>query len=222
MLKICLRFLPNIDYKVNTDPKLACVPLTGNATTHVHSYDMLDSSEKLALYNSHIKNTQRYNLRRKQVDFKIGDIVWKRCYFQSDKDAHFAKKLAPKFQKCRIVAKRSPLVFTLQDMSGKDLGNWHVKDFKLAPSSSKERSPSFPNLKYDTPWQFLRVDDFLLMIDLQLAFLFTLTGFGLFLQRWKRGRAVQNHLIAFVVFDAIHNVLYRDDEPNTLPAPLQS
>ncbi|KAH9640467.1 hypothetical protein HF086_018133 [Spodoptera exigua] len=27
--------------------------------------------------------------------------------------------------------------FTLQDMSGKDLGNWHVKDFKLAPSSSK-------------------------------------------------------------------------------------
>ncbi|KAH9632000.1 hypothetical protein HF086_016560 [Spodoptera exigua] len=91
---------------------------------------------QLALYNSHIKNTQRYNLRRKQVDFKIGDIVWKRCYFQSDKDAHFAKKLAPKFQKCRIVAKRSPLVFTLQDMSGKDLGNWHVKDFKLAPSSS--------------------------------------------------------------------------------------
>ncbi|VVC86869.1 unnamed protein product [Leptidea sinapis] len=44
-----------------------------------------------ALRNAHIKNTQRYNLRRREFEFNEGDIVWKRCYFQSDKDAHFSK-----------------------------------------------------------------------------------------------------------------------------------
>lgn len=50
----------------------------------------------------------------------------------SDKSQHFAKKLAPKFIKCLITEKKSPLVYVLQDMSGKDLGAWHIKDFKMS------------------------------------------------------------------------------------------
>ncbi|XP_045539263.1 uncharacterized protein K02A2.6-like [Papilio machaon] len=84
-----------------------------------------------ALWQSHIKNSKRYNLRRIDADFNVGDIVWKRCYFLSDKDSHFSKKLAPKFQKCKIVKKRSPLVYVLEDMTGRNLGAWHVKDLKL-------------------------------------------------------------------------------------------
>lgn len=85
-----------------------------------------------ALWQSHQRNAQRYNTRRKDVQFNVGDTVWKRCHFQSDKGAHFSKKLAPKFQKCRIKAKRSPLVYIVEDMAGRDLGAWHVKDFKLS------------------------------------------------------------------------------------------
>ena len=84
-----------------------------------------------SLWRAHQKNTSRYNLRREAAEFNIGDIVWKRTYFQSDKDNYFSKKLAPKFTKCRITGKRSPLVYDLQDMNGKDLGAWHIKDFKL-------------------------------------------------------------------------------------------
>lgn len=83
------------------------------------------------LWNAHIKNTEHYNLRRKEYSFNIGDIVWKRTYFQSDKDAHFSKKLAPKYQKCRIKHKRSPLVYELEDMNGRDIGVWHIKDLKI-------------------------------------------------------------------------------------------
>lgn len=86
---------------------------------------------QVALWEAHVKNTQHYNLRRKHAEFNVGDIVWKRCYFQSDKDAHFSKKLAPKFQKCRVKVKRSPLVYVLEDMNGRDLGVWHIKDLKL-------------------------------------------------------------------------------------------
>ncbi|KOB52080.1 Retrotransposable element [Operophtera brumata] len=47
------------------------------------------------------KKYERYSLRRKDAEFNVGDIVWKRFYFQSDKDAYFCKILAPKFIKCK-------------------------------------------------------------------------------------------------------------------------
>lgn len=84
-----------------------------------------------ALWRCHERNTQRYNLRRKHAEFNVGDIVWKRCYFQSDKGAHFSKKLAAKYQKCRIIGKRSALVYILEDMTGRNIGAWHIKDLKL-------------------------------------------------------------------------------------------
>lgn len=83
------------------------------------------------LWRSHLKNTRRYNLRRKEIDFSVGDIVWKKCYFLSDKDNYFSKKLAPKYQKCRVLEKRSPLVYILEDLTGRNLGAWHIKDLKL-------------------------------------------------------------------------------------------
>lgn len=83
------------------------------------------------LITAHSRNSNNYNLRRKNVEFNIGDVVWKRTYYQSDKNERFAKKLAPKFIKCKITAKKSPLVYELEDMSGNALGTWHIKDIKL-------------------------------------------------------------------------------------------
>lgn len=95
-----------------------------------HLVEIFDKVQA-ALWHTHQKNTSRYNLRRKAAEFQVNDIVYKKTYFQSDKDSHFSKKLAPKFEKCRVVAKRSPLVYILQNMNGKDLGAWHIKDLKL-------------------------------------------------------------------------------------------
>lgn len=83
------------------------------------------------LYHAHAKNSSHYNLRRKPSEFEVGDIVMKRAYVLSDKDKFFSKKLAPKFIKCRVIEKKSPLVYVLADMSGKSLGTWHIKDIKL-------------------------------------------------------------------------------------------
>lgn len=84
-----------------------------------------------ALLQAHSRNAQSYNLRRKAAEFNIGDIVWKRTFYQSDKDKYFNKKLAPKFIKCQVIGKKSPLVYELADMSGKSIGDWHIKDLKL-------------------------------------------------------------------------------------------
>lgn len=84
-----------------------------------------------ALIQAHSRNSTHYNLRRKPAEFNVGDIVWKRTFFQSDKDKYFSKKLAPKYMKCRITEKLSPLVYVVEDMNGRDLGTWHIKDFKI-------------------------------------------------------------------------------------------
>lgn len=86
---------------------------------------------QLSLLKSHSRNSTHYNLRRKNVEFNLGDVVWKRTFYLSDKDKRFSKKLAPKFIKCRIKAKKSKLVYELEDMSGHNLGSWHIKDLKL-------------------------------------------------------------------------------------------
>lgn len=93
--------------------------------------DVFDKVQK-SLYHAHEKNASRYNSRRKPAEFNVGDIVWKRTYHLSDKSQYFSKKLAPKFVKCKVTAKKSPLVYVLQDMSGNDLGTWHIKDIKYS------------------------------------------------------------------------------------------
>jgi hypothetical protein len=84
-----------------------------------------------SLIKAHARNSNYYNLRRKQADFNVGDYVWKRTYYLSDKDKSYSKKLASKFVKCRIIAKKSPLVYVLEDTHGNNIGDWHIKDIKL-------------------------------------------------------------------------------------------
>lgn len=118
-------------YLDNDDPnELIYLPRDNYAENLGHLSGIFNKVQT-ALWHAHVKNTQRYNLRRKDAEFNVGDVVWKRCYFQSDKDAYFSKKLAPKFMKCRVKVKRSPLVYVLEDMNGRDLGVWHIKDLKI-------------------------------------------------------------------------------------------
>lgn len=84
-----------------------------------------------SLLKAHSRNSNNYNLRKKSMEFNIGDIVWRKTFYLSDKDKYFNKKLAEKFIKCKVIGKKSPLVYTLADMSGKPLGDWHIKDIKL-------------------------------------------------------------------------------------------
>lgn len=84
-----------------------------------------------SLVKAHSRNVNYYNLRRKDFKFNVGDVVWKKTFYLSDKNNRFSKKLAPKFIKCRVVRKKSDLVYELEDMLGNNLGDWHIKDFKL-------------------------------------------------------------------------------------------
>lgn len=90
----------------------------------------LFSEVQTRLYKAHASCADHYNKRHQHLEFNIGDIVWKRNYPISSSDKYFSSKLAPKYTKCRIINKLSPLVYDLVDSTNKPLGRWHVKDIK--------------------------------------------------------------------------------------------
>lgn len=76
------------------------------------------------------RNAHYYNLRKRDVEFFVGDKVWKKNKVLSDAAQNFAQKLAPRYVLCTIRKKISKLVYTLENEDGSDVGNWHVKDLK--------------------------------------------------------------------------------------------
>lgn len=86
------------------------------------------------LKKAYQKNKKNYDLRRRQCEFFVGDIVWKRNIMLSDAAKNTAAKFFPKFIKCEVTEKKSPLIYRLKNLlTGKDVGYYHVKDFKSRP-----------------------------------------------------------------------------------------
>lgn len=80
---------------------------------------------------AHVQQAKHYNLRRRDVPFKIGQLVWRRTHPLSSAAAHFAGKLAPKFTgPCKIVSRRGINVFEVVDQGTKRKVVVHAKDLK--------------------------------------------------------------------------------------------
>lgn len=86
------------------------------------------SKVRKSLLAAHTRNAKYYNMRRRPVEFQEGQIIYKRCFPLSNAGKHFSAKLAPKYEKCVIHKKLSPLVYNLKSLSGKCLGDFHIKD----------------------------------------------------------------------------------------------
>lgn len=82
------------------------------------------------------RSRKQYNLRRRDVRYGVGDVVWKRQYVLSDAANYFTAKLAGKFSGPYKVRKKvGYCVYELEDDQGVSIGNWHTKDLKGNPDS---------------------------------------------------------------------------------------
>lgn len=82
--------------------------------------------------------SSRYNLRKRQVQFRVGDLVWKRNYVLSDASKGFVGKLAPKYVKCVVKEVTGPLTYRLVDDHGRPCGVFHIKDLKADPLTESD------------------------------------------------------------------------------------
>lgn len=92
------------------------------------------------LHSAYKKNAKSYNLRKRDITFKVGDKVWKRNKVLSDASAKFSAKLAPKYTLCKVRKKVSRLVYDLVNMENSSVGEWHIKDLKPYLGSNSDVS----------------------------------------------------------------------------------
>lgn len=72
-----------------------------------------------------------YNLRRRDVRYRLGQKVWRKNYSHSDAANYFTNKLAAKYVGPLIIQEVvSPWTYKLADLQGKFVGVWHAKDLK--------------------------------------------------------------------------------------------
>ncbi|KAK3916766.1 Transposon Tf2-11 polyprotein [Frankliniella fusca] len=90
------------------------------------------------LQKAYEKNARSYDLRRREVRYEEGQVVYRRNYVKSDAAAYFSKKLAPKYLGPFVIKKRvGARGYLLVGQDGKEDGPWHVHDLKLSPESTE-------------------------------------------------------------------------------------
>lgn len=108
--------------------------------TKLKGLSQLFEEVKERLHAAYKRNSTTYNLRRKDLNFKVGEKVWRRNKVLSDASKHFASKLAPKYVLCTVRKKISRLIYALSNADGTDAGEWHVKDLKPYLGSNSDVS----------------------------------------------------------------------------------
>ena len=78
----------------------------------------------------HEASKQRYNLRARQKQFKVSDVVWRRTFELSSKVDRINQKLKPKFVPAIVRSILGANLYELEDVWTGKRGRFHGKDIK--------------------------------------------------------------------------------------------
>ncbi|KAK9680153.1 hypothetical protein QE152_g39321 [Popillia japonica] len=94
-------------------------------------------------------NRHNYNLRRRQVEYTLGQPVYRKNHVLSDASKYFNAKLAPKFVGPFYISRRvSPWTYELKDSEGIVRGIWHASDLKPVETGEAQCNGLWPPLGY--------------------------------------------------------------------------
>ena len=125
------------------DEKVQILP--GDRNTYAQDFAdfrNLFSEVRNKLHSAYERNSKSYNLRRRPLNFKVGDRVWRPNKVQSSAANKFAAKLSPKHILSIVVKKLSPTAYVLKNIDGSKAGTWHIKDLLPCADNSSEISES--------------------------------------------------------------------------------
>ena len=109
----------------NTYPLLRNLQLLEDRTISFDredSFDLIRKTAQNVIQQQHQRNEKLYNLRSREVDFKVGQEVYRRNFQQSNFAKGFNAKLAPTFV--------NNSYYELEDAQGRYIGKYHAKDIK--------------------------------------------------------------------------------------------
>lgn len=86
---------------------------------------------KRALAKSKEQQAKHYNLRRRDVTYEEGMLVWRRNYALSDGAKRTTSKFEPKFiGPFKVIKKYSDTQYELATQDGESIGRWHIQDLR--------------------------------------------------------------------------------------------
>lgn len=125
--------IPPVSNSNNNIMETADVPILVHSNKYLDNLKLRPQLYKIVekkLQLKHYLSSKVYNQTRREANFQVGDIVWKKTKFLSNAHTKFMAKLAPKYEKAIVIAKLSENVFKLNNCHGKPIGVWHAKDLK--------------------------------------------------------------------------------------------
>lgn len=76
---------------------------------------------------AHDRNAKAYNTRARVVQFKSGQVVYRRNFKQTSQVDNYNAKLAPRQVKCIVLKAIGNSMYELGDINGKRIGVYHAK-----------------------------------------------------------------------------------------------
>ncbi|KAH8415748.1 hypothetical protein KR222_000975 [Zaprionus bogoriensis] len=128
-----VRYLGHIigDGGIRTDPeKLNLLDDRSILFNRPESFELIHTEAKKRAQKMHDENEKRYNLRSKEVSFKVGQEVFRRNFKPSCFQSGYNAKFGPSFVKARVRNKLGNCYYELEDPQGRTLGTYHAKDIR--------------------------------------------------------------------------------------------
>ncbi|XP_065356334.1 uncharacterized protein LOC135950728 [Calliphora vicina] len=94
------------------------------------SFDIIRERAAKNMFRQQQRNEKAYNLRSREVNYIVGQEVFRRNFKQSNFEKGFNAKLAPPFVKARIRKKTGTCYYELEDLNGRLVGVYHAKDIR--------------------------------------------------------------------------------------------
>lgn len=105
-------------------------PTDQNRPTTEEEFDDIRNNVKKCLEQAYDKAKSEYDKNSREIQYKPGQIIWKKNYKLSNAGDRYAAKLAPRYVKCRIRTKLGNNTYQLEDLNGKLLGSFSTSDSK--------------------------------------------------------------------------------------------
>lgn len=118
------------DYRAYLDETTDVSKAIPNRIKFLEGFKNIFTDISNRLKKAYEKYKKHYDRDKSDRTFEVGNIVYKRNYIQSDAINYKSAKLCPKYVKCKVVAKISDVIYELEDIHGKNIGKWHIKDLK--------------------------------------------------------------------------------------------
>ncbi|KAH8367494.1 hypothetical protein KR084_005749 [Drosophila pseudotakahashii] len=84
------------------------------------------------LARAHEKAERTYNTRSREVEFAVGQVVYRKNYRQSNRAEGYNAKLGPNRVRCVILKRQGNSLYELGNGVGKSVGIYHAKDLYIA------------------------------------------------------------------------------------------